>query len=134
MKNTYYAAGATGLLAPLQDFLADEHISEILINRPQEVFIERNNQMLRFDLPVLTTQYLRRLFTLIANENHQSLSSPILSGNLSSGERVQLVIPNAAQHETLAIRNFALKEIAFSDFFTHVKIKPQDPSIILKQL
>ncbi|HAT9850989.1 TPA: P-type DNA transfer ATPase VirB11, partial [Legionella pneumophila subsp. pneumophila] len=35
-----FSPGATGLLSPLQDFLEDEHVSEILLNKPQEVFIE----------------------------------------------------------------------------------------------
>ncbi|MDF1931647.1 hypothetical protein PGH45_18500 [Legionella pneumophila] len=63
-----FSPGATGLLSPLLDFLEDEHISEILINKPQEVFIERHGQLIRFDIPVLTPQYLRCLFLLIANE------------------------------------------------------------------
>ena len=113
-----YSSGAVGLLAPLQDFLDDEQVSEILINKPQEVFIERQGALLRFDIPVLTTQYLRRLFTLIANENKQCLSesSPILSGNLHDGSRVQLVIPAAAFHETLSIRKFTLKNLTFDDY------------------
>jgi len=113
-----YSAGSVGLLAPLQDFLEDEQVSEILINKPQEVFIEREGALLRFDIPVLTTQYLRRLFLLIANENQQCLSqvSPILSGNLQDGSRVQLVIPQAAQFETLSIRKFTLKNLTFNDY------------------
>lgn len=113
-----YSSGAVGLLAPLQDFLDDEQVSEILINKPQEVFIERQGALLRFDIPVLTTQYLRRLFTLIANENKQCLSesSPILSGNLHDGSRVQLVVPAAALHETLSIRKFMLKNLTFDDY------------------
>jgi type IV secretion system protein VirB11 len=113
-----YSSGAVGLLAPLQDFLDDSQVSEILINKPQEVFIERQGTLLRFDIPVLTTQYLRRLFTLIANENKQCLSesSPILSGNLHDGSRVQLVIPGAALHETLSIRKFTLKNLTFDDY------------------
>ena len=122
------APGVAGLLAPLQDFLDDDQVSEILINRPQEVFIERAGIMLRFDLPVLTAQYLRRLFMLIANENKQIISeiSPILSGNLVDGSRVQLIIPQAALYETLSIRKFTLQELSFADyagneFFTHAK-------------
>jgi len=113
-----YSAGSVGLLAPLQDFLDDPQVSEILINKPQEVFTERQGTLLRFDIPVLTTQYLRRLFTLIANENKQCLSesSPILSGNLHDGSRVQLVIPGAALHETLSIRKFTLKNLTFNDY------------------
>lgn len=116
-----FAPGVTGLLAPLQDFLDDDEVSEILINRPQEVFVERAGKMLRFDLPVLTSQYLRRLFILIANENKQMLSdsSPLLSGNLEDGSRVQLVIPEAASYETLSIRKFTLQQLSFEDYSQH---------------
>lgn len=123
-----FAPGVTGLLSPLQDFLDDPNVSEILINRPQEAFIERKGKMLRFDLPVLTSQYLRRLFMLIANENKQTISetSPLLSGNLEDGSRVQLVIPQAAQYETLSIRKFTIQRLNFEDyarkgFFNDVK-------------
>ena len=51
-----YSAGSVGLLAPLQDFLDDDRVSEILINKPQEVFVEREDRMLRFDLPILTSK------------------------------------------------------------------------------
>lgn len=113
-----FSPGATGLLSPLQDFLDDKNVSEILINKPQEVFVEHNGTLIRFDLPVLTTQYLRRLFMLIANENKQILSesSPVLSGNLEDGSRVQLVIPQAAQSETLSIRKFTLHAVTFEQY------------------
>ena len=123
-----FAPGVAGLLSPLQDFLDDSQVSEILINRPKEAFVERCGKMLRFDLPVLTSQYLRRLFMLIANENKQTLSesSPLLSGNLEDGSRVQLVIPQAAFYETLSIRKFTMQQLSFEDyaregFFNDVK-------------
>ncbi|HAT8156457.1 TPA: hypothetical protein JA357_02445 [Legionella pneumophila] len=118
--NACFSPGATGLLSPLQDFLEDEHVSEILINKPKEVFIERHGQLTRFDIPVLTSQYLRRLFLLIANENKQTLSesTPVLSGNLADGSRVQLVIPPASLYETLSIRKFSLKQVSFDEYKT----------------
>lgn len=113
-----FAPGVAGLLAPLQDFLDDASILEILINRPNEVFIETKGQMIRFDIPALSPQYLRRLFLMIANENQQTLSeaSPILSGNLFDGSRVQLVIPPASLHETLSIRKFVVQQLGFEDY------------------
>ena len=113
-----FAPGVAGILATLQDFLDDASISEILINRPNEVFIETKGQMIRFDIPALTPQYLRRLFLMIANENQQILSeaSPILSGNLFDGSRVQLVIPPASLHETLSIRKFVVQQLGFEDY------------------
>ncbi|MCL9685743.1 P-type DNA transfer ATPase VirB11 [Legionella maioricensis] len=110
--------GSTGLLAPLYEFLNDTQVSEVLINRPQEVYVERAGVLERFNIPVLTTSYLRRLFALIANENKQTLSenSPILSGNLKDGSRVQLVIPPASLYETLSIRKFTLKQVRFTEY------------------
>lgn len=118
MEHAYYLPGVRGLLAPLQDFLDDSQVSEIVINRPQEVFVEKGDEFLRFDIPALTTAYLRRLFLLIANENKQTLTeaSPILSGTLPCGSRVQLVIPQVSQYETLAIRKFTVKHIRFEDY------------------
>lgn len=115
-----YLPGASGLLSPLQNFLKDANVSEILINKPQEVFIEYPHGFERYEMPVLTTQYLRRLFALIANENKQILSetSPILSGTLDDGSRVQLVIPPAAEYETLSIRKFSLRQVSFDDYAT----------------
>jgi type IV secretion system protein VirB11 len=68
-----FLPGAAGLLSPLQDFLDDAQVSEILINRPQEAFVEKHGNLLRVEIPVFTSQYLRRLFMLFANENKQTL-------------------------------------------------------------
>lgn len=118
MDTACFAPGVAGLLAPLNQFLRDTHVSEILINRPMEVFIERSGVMQRIDCPFLTSQYIRRLFMLIANENKQVLSEtfPLLSGSLADGSRVQLIIPPASQQETLSIRKFALQPISFEDY------------------
>lgn len=112
------APGASGLLEPLAPFLQNNHVSEILINRASEVFIEECGSMKRYDLPLLCASYLRQLFTLIANENKQVLAetSPLLSGNLSDGCRVQLVIPPVVPHYTLSIRKFTLKSMHMEDF------------------
>jgi type IV secretion system protein VirB11 len=114
----YFAPGVFGLLAPLQEFLEDDSVSEILINKPQEVFVERNGTMQSLNIKSLDSLYLRRLFLLIANENKQVLSesSPLLSGSLQDGSRIQLVIPPASRSETMSIRKFKLQTISFADY------------------
>ncbi|HHF7374008.1 P-type DNA transfer ATPase VirB11 [Legionella bozemanae] len=125
---SFYAPGSEGLLTPLAPWLNDKTVSEILINKPQELFIEKEGVMQRFELPLLTTIHLKRLFTLIANENGQVLheSTPILSGNLFDGSRVQLVIPPAAKNHTLSIRRtsiaaLTLENYQHSDFYEMTK-------------
>jgi len=113
-----YAPGSEGLLSPLLPWLSDNEVSEILINQPGEVFIEKRGVMTRFDVPALNRHHLRHLFTFIANENNQNLDekSPLLSGNLFDGTRVQLVMPPASKYMALSIRRQSIKKMALSDF------------------
>lgn len=125
---THFMPGATGLLAPLQSLLDKNDVSEILINKPGEVFVEQQGHMERIEMKILDMQHLRRLFTLIANENGQMLNgdSPILSGNLQDGSRVQLVIPPASKFYILSIRRASIKKQTLDDyrhsnFYSHAK-------------
>lgn len=117
-EKIYFAPGSEGLLAPLKPWLQDKAVSEILINQPQEVFIERLSEMKRVETPELHPLHLKRLFNLIANENGQVLNeaNPLLSGNLVDGSRVQLVIPPAAKTYTLSIRRQSIASRKLADY------------------
>jgi type IV secretion system protein VirB11 len=117
-KKEFFAPGSDGLLTPLKPWLEDNQVSEILINQPREVFVERLGLMQRFELKQLDNLHLKRLFTLLANENGQILNetSPILSGNLTDGSRVQLVIPPAASNFTLSIRRQSVITKSLEDY------------------
>ncbi|MCE3043970.1 P-type DNA transfer ATPase VirB11 [Legionella sp. 16cNR16C] len=117
-EKAFYAPGSDGLLQPLSPWLNDLSVSEILINRPQEVFVERQGQMVAHAVPALDSLHLKRLFGLIANENRQLLNeaNPLLSGNLMDGSRVQLVIPPAAKHYTLSIRRQTVANRSLTDY------------------
>ncbi|NSL19588.1 P-type DNA transfer ATPase VirB11 [Tatlockia micdadei] len=117
-NKAFFAPGSQGLLKPLEPWLTDKQVSEILINQPGEVFIERLGEMHRFELPVLDCLHLKRLFTLIANENSQVINEswPLLSGNLRDGSRVQLVIPPAAKEMTLSIRRQSIASHSLADY------------------
>lgn len=115
---SYFTPGAEGLLTPIKHFFQDRAVSEILINKPQEVYVERAGVMEHHAIGVLDAMHLRRLFTFIANENGQSLSetSPLLSGNLYDDSRVQLVIPPASRYYTLSIRRPSIKKLTLADY------------------
>jgi type IV secretion system protein VirB11 len=113
-----FSPGSEGLLSPLLPWLSNSSVSEILINKPEEVYIECAGEMERYDAPALTQLHLKRLFLFIANENKQHLneSTPILSGNLYDGSRVQLIIPPAAKHYTLSIRRQSIKQMSLDEY------------------
>ncbi|OGT30623.1 MAG: P-type DNA transfer ATPase VirB11 [Gammaproteobacteria bacterium RIFCSPHIGHO2_12_FULL_35_23] len=125
----HFLPGSIGLLSPISHWLSDPLVSEILINEPQWVWIEKNNQLQEYSVPIFTPTHLQRLFQLIANENEQYLSEekPLLSGNLQDGNRVQLCLPPTAKYHTLSIRknickNFTLSDYEQTNFYQSVKL------------
>lgn len=123
-----YAPGSEGLLAPLTQFLSDPQVSEILVNKPQEVWIEKEGALQSHPVEALTEAHLVRLFQLIANENKQRLSkeTPLLSGSLLDGSRVQLCLPPTAKYPALSIRrkvvrHFTLENYSEQNFYQNVK-------------
>ena len=129
--------GSEGLLSPISEFFNQSDVSEILINRPKEIWVENRQGMTRHHVEAFTPLYLRRLFKFIANENKQVLNidSPILSGSTFDGSRVQLMIPPAATHYTLSIRRQTLSKLTLDDykkanFFDNTKIFSMNDSLL----
>ncbi|MBP9727111.1 MAG: P-type DNA transfer ATPase VirB11 [Gammaproteobacteria bacterium] len=113
-----FGPGAMGLLAPLQPLLNDNQISELLINRPQEVFYEKDGQLTAMDIPELTETHLKHLFQLMASENAQILNEthPLLSASLNDGSRIQCVLPPTAKHYTLSIRRKVVRHLSLEQY------------------
>lgn len=113
-----YAPGAEGLLAPLSEWLTDPEVSEILLNKPQEVWVEKHNKLTAYSVKELTEAHLSRLFQLIANESNQksSKANPLLSGSLHDGSRVQFCLPPTAKYHALSIRRKVVKNLTLDDY------------------
>ncbi len=113
-----FAPTSAGLLAPLAQWLNDPEVSEILINRPREAFIEKQGQLIQQEIAAYDERRLLMLFQLIANENQQELTSqkPLLSGSLLDGSRVQCVLPPTALYPTLSIRRQVVKNFTLTDY------------------
>lgn len=113
-----FAPTSTGLLEPLQPWLKDKAVSEILLNKPHEIYVEKNDQLTRYEVPEYNERLCDMLFQLIANENNQEISvqQPLLSGSLLDGSRVQLVLPPTAKHYTLSIRRQVVRHFSLNDY------------------
>jgi len=100
-----------------------EGVSEVSINRPQEVWVERmgaQGGMERHAVPELTLTHLQTLSRLIAQFSEQEISeeTPLLSATLPEGYRVQVVLPPAVEPGTIgiSIRKQALLDIDLDDY------------------
>ncbi len=95
-------------LAPLSGWLARSDITDIFINRPQEIWIELlGGSIERHEVPALSQAALLRLARQIAARSAQGINreAPLLAASLPDGSRVQIVLPPATRGEVaIAIR------------------------------
>lgn len=100
------AASVNYLLAFADKWMQDQAITEICVNRPHEVFCERQNVWERHEVPELSFDQSMSLATAVAKfafNQEISESRPILSAILPQGQRVQIVQPPACEYETVSV-------------------------------
>lgn len=123
-------------LAPFAAWLARDDVTEILVNRPEEVWIEAAGVqgMIRVDAPDIDDRLLERLAQQIARETHQGINRerPLLAATLPAKDygsaRVQIVAPPATRtHWALAIRRHRLVDVPLAAY-DHGAIAAKDGS------
>lgn len=95
-----------GVLEPL---LADESITEIMVNGPQHVYVERLGRVERAPASFADNEQLMQAIDRIVSTVNRRVdeSSPMVDARLPSGERVNVIIPPLAlDGPTLTIRRF----------------------------
>ena len=91
-------------LKPLKSYFAETGVSEISINRPKEIWVERYGDMYHHEIPEFDFEHLKALARLVAQSTEQRVSeeNPLLSANLPDGYRIQIVYPPACEQNTVA--------------------------------
>jgi type IV secretion system protein VirB11 len=85
------------LIEPLQAWLDDPHVTEICINQPGEVWVERRGEWGLHPMPSLDFGALDSIATLAAAMTHQDVGPdhPLCATALPDGQRVQICRPPA---------------------------------------
>jgi len=93
-------------LAPLQRCLEPDDVTELVVNRPGELGVERPGGWEWREAPELTERWLATLARAAAAYTAQDVTeeTPICSTVLPKGERCQIVLPPAAERLSLTIR------------------------------
>lgn len=117
-------------LEPLAEWLNDEAVTEIAVNAPGTVWIEKRSRWSAHPCPQASTRLLKALGTAIATYSNQKwdATTPILSASMPDGSRIQLVMPPAVSDNcyslTLRKPSFVTRKItdfAASGLFARVK-------------
>ena len=106
-------------LAPLAPWLSRPDVTDVLINRPGEVWIETaGGVMSREPADELDEQALQRLARQIAAASHQGVNreQPLLSATLPEGARVQICAPPATRGGLImAVRKHVISDLTVED-------------------
>jgi type IV secretion system protein VirB11 len=137
----------SAFLEPFAGWLARPDVTDILVNRPGEVWVESvTGGIERHQAPDVTTINLTRLAAQIARISRQGVSRehPLLTASLPTGERIQMVLPPATRGSVaLAIRKHVLTDLTLADYvktgaMDHTfgaggNVAPKDQDVALKR-
>ena len=105
-------------LGPLELLLADPSISDILINGPHSIFVERFGRLEKADVRFSDDKHLMRIIDKIVSRVGRRIdeSSPMVDARLPDGSRVNAIIPPLAlDGPTMSIRRFSVVPLKMED-------------------
>jgi pilus assembly protein CpaF len=112
-------------LSPIVGFLADDSISEVMINGPQEIFVERRGLIEKTDAKFRDEQSLIAAVRNIAQFVGRTIDEdhPVLDARLPDGSRICAVLPPCSRKgTTLSIRKFSKGNPSFVDLINRGSI------------
>jgi pilus assembly protein CpaF len=113
---------------PIEPFLQDPTISDILINTYKHIYIERRGKLELTDGRFKDDKHLRRIIDKIVSQVGRRIdeSSPMVDARLQDGSRVNVIIPPLAiDGPVVSIRRFAEIPLELEDLISLETIKPE---------
>jgi pilus assembly protein CpaF len=115
LNEIYEYATSTGAM---DEFFEDPQISEIMVNGPSQIFIERHGKLLLSGAKYESELQLRLAINHIINPfgRYVNYKHPMVDAHLKDGSRINVVIPPVAQQGScLSIRRFLKDKLAVQD-------------------
>ncbi|MBE9558559.1 MAG: CpaF family protein [Proteobacteria bacterium] len=103
-------------LGPLEPLIADDAITDIMVNGPYQIYIEKNGKLVLSDVKFRDNQHVLNICTRIVTKVGRRVdeSSPICDARLLDGSRVNIIIPPLAiDGASISIRKFSKQKITF---------------------
>jgi len=113
---------------PIDRFLHDPGITEVMVNGPKMVYIERRGKLERTDVEFVDEDHLRRTIDKIVSQVGRRIdeASPMVDARLPDGSRVNAVIhPVAIGGPFLTIRRFSKDPYTVDDLINFGTLTPQ---------
>jgi len=109
-------------LGPLEPLMQDDSITDILVNHPYEVFIERHGQLELTDVIFADEEHVRRVTQRLTARVGRRIDdvTPMVDARLPDGSRINAVVPPLSiQGPALSIRRFAADPLRVDDLISN---------------
>jgi pilus assembly protein CpaF len=106
-------------LGPLEPLLSNKEISEIMVNGPNQIYVEMGGKLTLTDVTFRDDRHLMNICTRIVSWIGRRVdeSSPMCDARLKDGSRVNIIIPPLAiDGAAISIRKFAEQKITLDDY------------------
>ena len=114
-------------LGPIEPLLADETVSDILVNTANSIYVERFGKLEKEDITFQNNDHLMRIIDKIASSVGRRVdeSSPMVDARLADGSRVNAIIPPLAiDRPILSIRKFSTDPLKSEDLLQFRSLTP----------
>jgi len=115
-------------LGPLEPFMRDPAVTDILVNGPREVFVERFGRLEETGVVFADDAHLLQIIQRVAARVGRRIDelSPMVDARLPDGSRVNAIIPPLAlRGPTLSIRRFGVRPLELDDLLRHGSLAPE---------
>lgn len=115
-------------LGPLETLFKDPSISDILVNGPDSIYVERGGKLVETNIRFKDQAHVRMIIDRIVSNIGRRIddSSPIVDARLGDGSRVCAVIPPLSLiGPVMSIRRFGKKLLTVEDLLKHETLMPE---------
>jgi pilus assembly protein CpaF len=120
-------------LGPLEPLIKDPDISDILVNGPNQVYVEKGGKMQLTNVRFRDNAHLLNIATRIVSQIGRRVdeSQPMCDARLADGSRVNVIIPPLALDGTsMSIRKFGNKGLTLASMARNNSLSPQMAKVL----
>src|SRR5579875_1158902 len=113
---------------PIEPLLQDPTINEVMVNGPNQVYVEQRGRLYRTDVVFDDDEHVRRIIDRIVSPlgRHVDEASPLCDARLPDGSRVNIAIPPISLiGPTITIRKFSKNPLGIDDLIRFGTMTPE---------
>ena len=115
-------------LGPLEELISDSTVSEIMVNGPNQVYVERKGKLVLSDVKFQDEEHVRRIIDRIVTPLGRRIddSNPMVDARLKDGSRVNAIIPPLSLcGSTITIRKFSDTPLTIENLMGFGSLSPE---------